>query len=87
MREIFSRYLDGGTTTAIAVDLNRREELTALGRGWNSFNVRAILDSRHVAGIRVFRGEEFGQGEWPAILVPTHCAATGLPAVRRWSSS
>ncbi|GGW55152.1 recombinase family protein [Streptomyces xantholiticus] len=68
VREIFSRYLDGETTTAIAVDLNRREERTALGRGWNSFNVRAILDSRHVAGIRVFRGEELGQGEWPAII-------------------
>jgi site-specific DNA recombinase len=27
-----------------------------------------LLDSRHVAGIRVFRGEEIGQGNWPAII-------------------
>ncbi|MFF3245768.1 recombinase family protein [Streptomyces sp. NPDC002870] len=68
VREIFSRYLDGETTTGIAVDLNQRGESTALGGEWNTWNVRAILDSRHVAGIRVFRGEELGQGEWPAII-------------------
>ncbi|MET7618365.1 recombinase family protein [Streptomyces sp. NPDC005408] len=68
VREIFSRYLDGESTTAIATDLNKRKKPTALGKGWNSFNVRAILASRHVAGIRVFRGEELGQGEWPAII-------------------
>ncbi|MDQ0941769.1 recombinase family protein [Streptomyces sp. V1I1] len=68
VREIFSRYLDGQTTTAIAVDLNRRGESTALGGEWNTWNVRAILDSRHVAGIRVFRGQELGHGEWSAII-------------------
>ncbi|MFC4611942.1 recombinase family protein [Streptomyces maoxianensis] len=35
VRETFSRYLDGQTTTAIAVDLNRRGESTALGGEWN----------------------------------------------------
>ncbi|WP_328673398.1 recombinase family protein [Streptomyces sp. NBC_00322] len=68
VREIFTRYLDGETTTALAQDLNRRGELTALNKEWNSFNVRAILDSHHVAGIRIFRGEEIGQGGWPAIV-------------------
>jgi site-specific DNA recombinase len=30
--------------------------------------VRAVLVSRHVTGIRVFRGEEFGDGDWPMII-------------------
>ncbi|MGW3663964.1 recombinase family protein [Streptomyces sp. NPDC005141] len=68
VRAIFVRYLNGDSTTALAVDLNRRQERTALGLEWNTYNVEAILRSRHVAGIRVFRGEEIGQGDWPAII-------------------
>ncbi|MGP3999609.1 recombinase family protein [Streptomyces sp. 8N706] len=68
VREIFTRYLEGETCTAIARDLNRRKEPTALGREWNSSNVLAVLDSHHVAAVRRFRGEEIGQGDWPAII-------------------
>ncbi|PYC78608.1 recombinase family protein [Streptomyces tateyamensis] len=68
VREVFSRYLDGDTPQKIANDLNQRNELTALGKEWNPHTVRALLDSPHVAGIRVFRGEEIGSGEWPAII-------------------
>ncbi|MFJ4793924.1 recombinase family protein [Kitasatospora purpeofusca] len=68
VREVFSGYLDGDTPQKLANDLNRRGEPTALGKEWNPPSVRALLDSRHVAGIRVFRGEEIGDGEWPAII-------------------
>lgn len=68
VREIYTRYLDGETTISIAHDLNRRKEPTALGGEWNSHNVRSVLSSRHVAGLRVFRGEEIGEGGWPAII-------------------
>lgn len=68
VREIYRRYLEGETTTALANSLNRRNERTALGKGWNSYNVRDVLDSHHVAGMRVFRNKVIGQGEWPAII-------------------
>ncbi|WP_240361161.1 MULTISPECIES: recombinase family protein [unclassified Streptomyces] len=58
----------GETPTALARDLNERNERTALGREWNADSVRALLDSHHVAGIRVFRGEEVGRSQWPAII-------------------
>ncbi|MFF3886517.1 recombinase family protein [Streptomyces sp. NPDC001914] len=68
VREVFTRYLDGESPTALARDLNERNERTALAREWNADTVRALLDSHHVAGIRVFRGEEVGPGQWPAII-------------------
>ncbi|SHL61159.1 recombinase family protein [Streptomyces yunnanensis] len=68
VREIFTSYLDGESPGSIAVALNMRGEKTALGKQWNGYNVRAVLDSHHVAGIRVFRGEEIGHGDWPAII-------------------
>jgi hypothetical protein len=30
--------------------------------------VRSVLSSRHVTGIRVFRGQEVGEGDWSAII-------------------
>jgi DNA invertase Pin-like site-specific DNA recombinase len=68
VREIFSRYLDGVSPVQLAKDLYDRGEKTAEGRNWSAPRVRDVLDSRHVAGIRVFRGEEIGDGEWPAII-------------------
>ncbi|TQF02402.1 recombinase family protein [Kitasatospora acidiphila] len=68
VREVFTRFLEGDTPQKIANDLNRREERTALGKEWNPHTVRALLDNPHVAGIRIFRGEEIGAGEWPAII-------------------
>ena len=68
VREVFTRYVDGQTSHAIARSLVERGLTTALGKTWNSNNVLNLLDSHHVAGIRMFRGEEIGQGEWPAII-------------------
>lgn len=68
VREIFTRYLDGVSPVQLAKELYQRGEKTAEGRNWSAPRARDVLDSRHVAGIRVFRGEEIGDGEWPAIL-------------------
>lgn len=38
------------------------------GKEWTQGTVRALLDSRHVAGIRMHQGEEVGPGKWPAII-------------------
>lgn len=68
VREVFRRFLAGQSPRAIARDLNEREIATALGKTWGPDTVRALIDSRHVAGIRMFRGEEHGVGNWPAII-------------------
>ncbi|MFE0130331.1 recombinase family protein [Streptomyces sp. NPDC059037] len=68
VREVFRRYIGGASPRAIARDLNEREIPTALGKAWGPDNVRALIDSRHVAAIRVLRGKEHGVGSWPAII-------------------
>lgn len=68
VKEIFTRTLDGATVRDISKDLYDRGEPTALGNEWNDYTVRAVLKNRHVAGIQVFRGEEVGDGDWPAII-------------------
>jgi hypothetical protein len=68
IKEVFTRYLNGDVPNAIAQDLNARGVTTTLGRAWNVQAIRQLLSSRHVAGIRVFRGQEIGRGTWPAII-------------------
>lgn len=68
VKEIFRRYLKGEAPNKIADDLNSRRIPTAQGKSWMAATVIAVLDSRHVAGIRVFRGQEIGRGVWPAII-------------------
>lgn len=68
VREVFRRYLDGESPVAIARELHTRREKTAYGKSWEHWSVRGLLDSHHVAAIRLFRGEETGQGNWPAII-------------------
>jgi DNA invertase Pin-like site-specific DNA recombinase len=68
LREMFARYLDGATPREIAGELNDRGQPAAGGGLWHPASVRRMLRSRHVTGIRVFRGEAFGEGDWPAII-------------------
>ncbi len=42
-------------------------ERTSTGGPWQPHSVRQVLVSRHVTEIRVFRGQDFGEGGWPAI--------------------
>ncbi|MGH3753377.1 MAG: recombinase family protein [Pseudonocardiaceae bacterium] len=42
--------------------------MTAQGLRWTSGSVCGVISSRHVTGIRVFRGEDFGDGDWPVII-------------------
>jgi site-specific DNA recombinase len=68
VKEIFASYLDGTDAAAIARMLNARGVPTTQGKVWQADSVLAVLDSRHVAGIQVFRGQEIGRGSWPAIV-------------------
>lgn len=68
VRWIFRSYLDGMSPHAIAEELTRRGVSTVRKGRWGQGQVLSILDSRHIAGIRVFRGVEIGPGIWPAII-------------------
>ncbi len=68
IREIYARYLDGASYHRIAQELTERGERTATGGPWQVHSVRTVLKSRHVTGIRVLRGQDFGEGDWPAII-------------------
>jgi site-specific DNA recombinase len=68
IRAIYARYLDGASPGLIARELNDRREVTVSGVPWQPYAVRSVLASRHVTGIRVFRGQEVGEGDWPAII-------------------
>ncbi|WP_443070956.1 recombinase family protein [Streptomyces sp. NBC_01476] len=70
VREVFDRYLKGQSPSAIALLLHKRGVKTVYGKEWSQGTVRALLDSRHVAGIRMHQGEEVGPGKWPAIIEP-----------------
>ncbi|MGH3783550.1 MAG: recombinase family protein [Pseudonocardiaceae bacterium] len=47
----------------MAEALNARGALAAGGGLWHPGSVRRMLRSRHVTGLRVFRGKEFGEGD------------------------
>lgn len=68
VREVFDLYLKGKNPYAIALILHKRGIKTVYGKAWSQGTVRALLDSRHVAGIRMHQGKEVGQGNWPAII-------------------
>jgi hypothetical protein len=67
---IFESFLAGMTPYAIAEDLNRRKITTVQGLLWTINGVLRVLDSRHAAGILIFRKTEIGPGAWPAIIDP-----------------
>ncbi|MEU0814189.1 recombinase family protein [Streptomyces mirabilis] len=70
VREVFRRYLDGESPLGIAQDLAARGVTTSKGKTWQPENVRHLLSSNFVAGVRIHQGEEVGTGAWPAIIDP-----------------
>jgi hypothetical protein len=81
-RWVFESFLNGVTPYAIAEELNRRGEPAALRKRWSIPSVLRLLDSRYVAGIRIFRGEEIGSGNGPAIIDEA-MFRNAAPTVRR----
>ena len=60
--------LGGESPATIGRDLHARHFQTSTGKAWNASRIRDLLGSHHVAGIRMFRGEEAGTGNWPVII-------------------
>ncbi len=60
--------LAGVSLREVTADLRRRAVPTVHGGRWHTSTTRGMLLSPRVAGIKVYRGEEVGKAEWPAIL-------------------
>ncbi len=68
MKWVFTQYLKGKPLYWIKTRLNEMGIPTATGKTWQPETVRSLLDCHHMAGLRVFRGQEIGPGTWPAII-------------------
>jgi site-specific DNA recombinase len=68
IREAYRRYLNGETYYAIAEDFNRRGITTLNGKPWSVTLVRARLRNPAYAGIREYKGEVVGDGNWEPII-------------------
>ena len=68
VREVFDRFLKGDGPLPLARDLNSRGIKTVAGKMWTANAIRTLLDSNHVAGIRIHQGKAIGDGAWPAII-------------------
>lgn len=67
LREMVRRYLRGSSTTELAYWLNEQGHPMARGGQWASINVRNLLKSRRIGGIRVHNGAEY-PAVWEPIL-------------------
>lgn len=62
------RLLAGESLRAVVLDLNRRSIPTADGGRWTAQQLRSVLMSPRVAGLRSHHGEIVAAGLWPALL-------------------
>jgi site-specific DNA recombinase len=62
------RVLAGASTSSVCKDLNDRGVPTTGGGEWSPTTLRRILTNPRTAGRAVLLGEDFGRGDWPAIL-------------------
>ena len=68
VRQAVHDVLAGKSLRAIAREWNNAGLLTARGKTWNNLTLRrALLRPTH-AGLRVYRGNVVGKGEWQAII-------------------
>lgn len=68
IRESADRLLDGWSLTAIARDIQARGIDGPRGGRIQPRHIHNWVTSPTVAGFRVYRGENVGKGNWPAIL-------------------
>jgi site-specific DNA recombinase len=64
-----SELLAGRGLRSLVAELNRQGRKTAKGHQWRPLNLRRILMSKRIVGIRVHNGAEY-PAAWPAILDP-----------------
>jgi hypothetical protein len=68
IRTIAARFLAGESTRSIAVWLDDEGILSATGKTWTSSQLRAMLMSGRLAGLREHRGQVIGKAVWEPII-------------------
>lgn len=68
VRECYDKLLAGASIAGMARHLNERGIPTSRGGKWHPASVRDLLEAARNAGIRTYRGEEVGKGNWEAII-------------------
>lgn len=68
IRTIAARFLAGESTRSIAVWLDDEGILSATGKTWTSSQLRAMLMSGRIAGLREHRGQVIGNAIWEPII-------------------
>lgn len=62
-----AELLKGRGIRSLVAEMNRKGLRTAKGHAWRPLNLRRILTSKRIAGIRVHNGAEY-PAAWPALL-------------------
>ncbi|SHW95130.1 site-specific recombinase, DNA invertase Pin [Mycobacteroides abscessus subsp. abscessus] len=68
IRKAYKDYLAGSSLYSIAQAWNRAGFRTRPGNAWTGTTVRRLLNSPRNMGLRTYRGEVVGKGDWPAIV-------------------
>ncbi|CAI9400385.1 hypothetical protein AESSP_00377 [Aestuariimicrobium sp. T2.26MG-19.2B] len=68
VRHIFEWFANGQSLYAIARRVQESGISTRRGDRWHQSTIREMLTNARYAGIQVYRGEEIGDGNWPAIV-------------------
>lgn len=71
--------LEGGTCADIHRAWNTAGVLTTLGKAWHPVQISTLFKSPRNAGLRTYKGEELGEGEWtPLVAVDIYRAVNTI---------
>jgi len=68
VRDVAGRIVRGDSLRSIVADLNGRGILSPTGKPWGKNLLRHLVLRERNVGLRVYRGEVVGSGDWPPIL-------------------
>ncbi|MFH5822268.1 recombinase family protein [Georgenia sp. AZ-5] len=70
IRAAAARVLAGAPIGALVKEWNAAGITTSTGGTWTTTTLRRVLQNPRLAGRAVYRGQDMGEGAWPAILEP-----------------
>jgi site-specific DNA recombinase len=62
------QLLAGNSLSAVAKELNRRQQFSSTGRPWDARTLRRVLLRPRNAGLSVHHGQVVGPAQWPAVI-------------------
>lgn len=68
IRQVAKRLIAGESMRSTVADLRARGVVTSTGRPWTQQSLGRLLKNPRLAGIKTYRGEVVGRGEWPEVI-------------------